>query len=106
MRFEYFENEMIVLVLIVLSLSILSPDNNKISYISYLFILSYPFFMAFYTKHMIGTNIEQFNKGKTFICNSDNRNRYVISRKDGWEVFDLYFKKDSLLVKIKRCDEN
>jgi len=102
MRLEYFENEILFLTAMLMILFLLGP---KSSYKSYIFLLSIPIIIAFYTKNLIDTNIEQYNIGKTFICNSNHGDKYIVNQKNGWKLFDLYFQKDSLLLKIKRCDE-
>jgi len=49
--------------------------------------------------------LEQFNTGKTLICTNNNGDKYIVNQKNGWKLSDLYFQKDSLLLKIKRCNE-
>jgi len=102
MRLEYFENEILFLIAMLIILFLLGP---KSSYKSYMFLLFIPIIMAFYTKDLIATNIEQFNTGKTLICTNNNGDKYIVEQKNGWKLSDLYFQKDSLLLKIKRCDE-
>ena len=102
MRLEYFENEVLLLMGMIFILLI---TGSKSSYRSYFLLLFIPIIMAFYTKDLIATNIEQFNTGKTLICTNNNGDKYIVDQKNGWKLSDLYFQKDSLLLKIKRCNE-
>ena len=49
-------------------------------------------------------NINKINVGKSLKCR-DNNSLYLVSKKNAWLVDDIYFTKDSLLIRADRCDK-
>ncbi len=78
--------------------------NYKTLFLAVLF--SFPLVISYslYSSH---NNFEHFKNGEELVCRGKRgfENVYLISKKEGWEILDSYFKKDSLLIETYLCEE-
>ena len=56
------------------------------------------------------SNEKEFKKGATLKCYSggglySGSTTYRVSKKDGWDLDDKYFVKESVAIKINKCDK-
>jgi hypothetical protein len=50
-------------------------------------------------------NMRNLSKGTVFICRGYDDNSYMVSKSGGWGTYDIYFIKDSLLIRADKCEE-
>jgi len=53
-------------------------------------------------------NTQRFKDNKLLICTNHSigsKHIYLVSKNEGWEIYDSYFKKDSLLIEAYKCKE-
>lgn len=49
-------------------------------------------------------NIEKFNNDVALICNTQG-SKYMVSKKENWEISESYFKKESFMIRADMCEE-
>ena len=83
-----------------------SKNNKKFYWLLFIGILIViPFINAKFSMSKAEQNIQNFKGIKVLRCIKKD-SRYRVSKIDGWEVDDLYFVKDSLMIRADICDVN
>ena len=104
----YFNTELLgtmFILLFTIGIWSISLKNKKIFIGVVVFLFLLVISLSLYSSHY---NFEHFKNGGELICKSTHRDGediYLVSKKEGWERFDSYFKKDSLLIKTYQCEE-
>jgi len=74
-----------------------------------LFIATVIFLQADSSMMQAKENIKNFRGAKVLCCTTqngrDSSSKYRVSIKDGWEVDERYFIKDSLMIRADKCEE-
>lgn len=97
-----------MIVISTLILSIMSgkedvefPRWGRITLLLAIFI---PFIAALVQENKAIDNINSFTDGRNLLCRVDNF-QYRVSKEDGWRVDNIYFFKESLLLRADNCKE-
>ncbi len=104
----YINIELLASMLILLfAIGILSISfkNKKLLLRTVLLLYSLIISLSLYSSY---SNFEYFKNGGELICTSNHiggEDIYLVSIKEGWEIFDSFFKKDSLLIKTYQCEQ-
>lgn len=98
----------ILFLTLVFSVEIFSTRKTKASksrYLLYAVILSIPFRIANTNKNDALENVKFIQDGHALKCTVDST-LYKVSHAEGWGVEnDIYFIKDSLLIRADHCKE-
>ena len=67
------------------------------------------FYDAYSAYSSANRNIKMFRSGNTLVCTSGggiytSANKYQVSISEGWTLDKNYFIKDSLMIRIDKCD--
>jgi hypothetical protein len=81
-------------------------DYKRILIVIALVFATLPFMEAYNKQSDAQTNLQNFKRGNSFICNAGDNNSYRVSKKDGWTIENIYFIKDSLLIRADKCKEH
>ena len=96
-----------VLLFLVLALYRMSTSSSRANYIVGTMIVImiavniYLYFNAL-------ENTQRFKDNKLLICTNHSigsKHIYLVSKDEGWEIYDSCFKKDSLLIESYECKE-
>jgi len=106
--FEYIDSGTIfiyALLGVLLFLVVIIEKARSVGTI-FLFILwiVFIFYFIYDTNKTVNNNITQFKAGDNLICHSGFDITYNVSLKDNWKLKDHYFIRDSLMLKINRCE--
>ena len=105
--FEYLITGAIVVGLLILFYQLL--QHEKYFLVLFGLLLVTKFYGDYDTNREIKENIESFKAGNNFICSSggglyNSANHYSVSKEEGWRIQKDYFKKDSILVHVDKCE--
>ena len=64
-----------------------------------------PFVEAYNLQQDVTLNQQHFKSNSSFICKAKDNNDYKVSKKNLWSIDDIYFTKDSLLIRADKCEE-
>jgi len=70
-----------------------------------LVFISFPFIDADNSQTIAKNNLIRFSNSAKLICEGEDSNKYSVSSNSGWSRDKNYFKKDSLLIRADRCEE-
>lgn len=106
---------MLFLSILILIFSIMSGKNNKdkstskdgktVFSIFVLGLIITPFIEAYNLQQDAILNQQHFKSNSSFICHAKDNNDYKVSKKSLWSIDDIYFIKDSLLIRADKCEE-
>lgn len=68
-----------------------------------LLLLTLPFIEAYIAQSDVKSNQTSFTNGASFICKESKDKSYSVSKKELWSIKEIYFSKDSLLIRADRC---
>lgn len=93
----------LALVLSVEIFSLTKTKKSKSRYLFYVAIVTLPFIIANADKNDALENVKLMQDGNALKC-TVNSTLYKVSQAEGWSVKnDIYFMKDSLLIRADRC---
>ena len=106
--FEYVDIGMIfvytLLGLLLFFIVIYEKARNAGSIFMFILWIVFMFYFIYDTNKTVNNNITQFKAGDNLICHSGFNITYSVSLKDNWKIRDHYFIKNSLMIKINRCE--
>ena len=106
--FEYVDSGMIfayaLLGLILLFIVIYEKASNVGSIFMFILCIVFMFYFIYDTNKTVNNNITQFKAGDNLICHSGFNITYSVSLKENWKLKDDYFIKNSLMIKINKCE--
>ena len=70
----------------------------------YIFIISIPIVVAFFTQIEADENMAHFKRGGVLKCKTGEY-RYLVSKEEQWQLKESYFTKESLLIRADYCQE-
>ncbi len=68
-----------------------------------LLALTLPFIESYIAQSDAKSNQTSFTNGASIICKESKDKSYSVSKKELWSIKEIYFSKDSLLIRADRC---
>ncbi len=110
--FEYIDMQVVTVIGLLIGLLLISipkqtnEDQEKrgVNKLILLGLICIPVVAALTDSRDAQANIEKFNNDVALICNTQG-SKYMVSKKENWEISESYFKKESFMIRADMCEE-